>query len=126
MLKFKSCDNFTIKGRGEYYVCYPPKEMNHGVLEDLIGKEARIDGNVFKVQGLERFSIPYKRTDKVCVVFGLLVDPEPIKTDLTIGELDQIAGHLTPEFWDRFKKMRREKKVEFGLQLLKRINKGEI
>jgi len=44
---------------------------------------------------------------------------------LTSHEVDQISRYLGPKGWNKFIKMCGDKRVRFGLQILKKINKGE-
>jgi len=44
---------------------------------------------------------------------------------LTSHEVDQISGYLGPKGWKKFIKLSGEKRVKFGLEILKKINKGE-
>ena len=72
--EFKSCDKFHIKGRGDVFTFSARKDLTQGELDDLSDCEVRIDGEIYIAKGIERFSIPYKRTDKVNHPFSILVE----------------------------------------------------
>ena len=73
-MELKSCDKFHINNRGDVFTFYALPDLTHGELEDLVGCEVRIDGKIYIAKGIERFSIPYKRTDKVNHPFSILVE----------------------------------------------------
>lgn len=74
MLELKSCDKFHINNRGDVFSFYARPDLTHGGLDDLEGCEIKIDGEIYIAKGIERFSLPYKRTDKVTTAFSILVE----------------------------------------------------
>lgn len=50
--------------------------------------------------------------------------PNKNKGYLTSHEVDQISRYLGLKGWNKFVKMSGDKRVKFGLQILRKINKG--
>ncbi len=53
-MEYKSLDIVEIAGRGRVFIVEMDKD---GVRNDLIGSEVTIDGQKYKVRGVEAFSI---------------------------------------------------------------------
>ncbi len=64
MKEFVSNDEFEIKGRGKVFTMKSPEEIHYS---DLMGKEIKINGIVYKCKGIERYPI---HTHKECVYKG--------------------------------------------------------
>jgi hypothetical protein len=56
-MEYKSLDIFEIKDKGKVFVVENDKDRNRDD-NDLIGSEVIIDGENYKVRGVESFAIP--------------------------------------------------------------------
>jgi len=74
MLELKSCDKFHINNRGDVFTFYALPDLTHGDLDDLVDCEVKIDDEIYIAKGIERFALPYKRTDEVTAAFSILVE----------------------------------------------------
>ena len=65
MYKFKSKDQFEIKDVGVVYIVGNPVECSN--FDHLIGNEVAVNGENFKVSGVEYFAIkgPHKKGENI-------------------------------------------------------------
>lgn len=68
-MKYKSLDNYKIKGRGTVYIVKNEINRNRDN-NDLVGSDVFIDGVKYKVKGVESFAVPMIRKGDT---IGLLV-----------------------------------------------------
>ena len=68
-MKYKSLDNYKIKGRGTVYIVKNEINRNRDN-NDLVGSDVFIDGVKYKVKGVESFAEPMIRKGDT---IGLLV-----------------------------------------------------
>ena len=51
----------------------------------------------------------------------IIFEDESKKNDLTIAEMDLIAGHLGVKGWDRFVGMKKPDRIKFGIKILEKL-----